>query len=178
MPNNIENFDAIEWINGYFTGAVSIDFDHLRPILCFSLIWNIFETKACRRHATPASIRRSVEHADESGRLRREKYQTYLEYFRNRYEPADNSIETVFSQLLMTDGRSQEVVRRALLGESNDTNNIVYALLLIAHRIRNNLFHGNKAIESLPRQTDLFTVINSLLSVYLEDIENLPHREE
>ena len=50
-------------------------------------------------------------------------------------------------------------------------NNIVYALLLIAHRIRNNLFHGNKGIESLHTQTDLFRVVNRLLATFLEDIQ-------
>lgn len=176
MPSQIEQFDAIHWINNYFQGTVTIDFDHLRPILCFSLIWNLFETHACRRHATIDSIRRSVDVADASGRLRREKYQRYLDYFRDRYV-RDNSIESVFGRLLMTHNRSQEVVRRALLGESRDINNIVYALLLIAHRIRNNLFHGNKEVATLPQQTGLFTVINSLLASYLEDIENLPYRE-
>lgn len=177
MPDQIEEFDAMNWINDYFQGNVNLDFDQLRPILCFSLIWSLFETQACRRHATPESIRRSVDFADESGRLRREKYQRYLDYFRNRYLLLDNSIESAFAHLLMTDRRSQEVVRRALLGESQDLNNIVYALLLIAHRIRNNLFHGNKDVATLPQQTALFTVVNSLLATYLEDIENLPHRE-
>jgi hypothetical protein len=65
-----------------------------------------------------------------------------------------------------------------LHGESQDLNNHVYALLLIAHRVRNNLFHGNKKVESLPRQIDLFHTVNALLATYLEDIENLPARRQ
>lgn len=176
MPADIRDFDAIEWVNRFFQGAANLDFEQLRPILCFSLIWNLFETKACRRQANPDSIRRSVNFADESGRLRREIYQIYVDYFRNRYLE-NNSIEGAFRRLLMNDRNSQELVRRALSGEAHDLNNIVSALLLIAHRIRNNLFHGNKDVETLPRQTELFVVVNSLLATYLEDIENLPHRE-
>lgn len=174
--NGNSDFDAIRWINGYFRGSVELDFDHLRPILCFSLIWNLFETHSCRRHATPESIRRSVEHADESGCLRRDRYERYLEFFKRRYVREDRNLEWVFDALLMTAPRAKEVVRRALLDEVHDLNNHVYALLLIAHRIRNNLFHGNKEVESLPRQIDLFNEVNALLSTYWEDIEHLPER--
>lgn len=174
--NGNREFDAIQWINRYFRGAVELDFDHLRPILCFSLIWNLFETHACRRHATPESIKSSVDHADQSRRLRRDRYDRYLQFFKQRYVQEDRNLELVFDALLMTDARAKEVVRRTLLDEAQDLNNHVYALLLIAHRIRNNLFHGNKEVESLPRQIDLFSEVNALLSTYLEDIENLPER--
>ncbi len=177
MNDQIE-FDAIAWINDYFRGSVQLDFDHLRPILCFSLIWNLFETHACRRHATAESIRHSVDHADESGRLRRERYERYLGFFRSRYLTPDRTTDFFFDHLLLTERRAQEVVRRALHGESQDLNNHVYALLLIAHRVRNNLFHGNKKVESLPRQIDLFHTVNALLATYLEDIENLPARRQ
>lgn len=175
MPEDIRNFDAIEWINRFFQGA-SLNFEQLRPILCFSLIWNLFEAKACGRHANKNSIRRSVDSADESGRLKIENYQKYLDFFRERYVE-NNTVDAAFDRLLMQDSDSKEVVRRSLLGESHDINNILFGLLLIAHRIRNNLFHGNKDVETLPRQTELFVVVNSLLAKYLEDIENLPQRE-
>lgn len=175
MPENIRNFDAIEWINRFFQGTASLNFEQLRPILCFSLIWNLFETKACRKKASKTSIRECVDFADESGRLKIEKYQVYLEFFRERYV-INNSVDAAFERLLLRDSDSKEAVRRSLLGESHDTNNIVLGLLLIALRIRNNLFHGNKDVETLPRQTELFVVTNSLLSTFLEDIENLPQR--
>lgn len=167
--------DEIQWINRYFGTSGLLDYDHLRPILCFSLIWNLFETQ-CQRHATPSSIRSSVDHADEFGRLSRSRYDPYLTYFRDRYLSDGETFDMFFDHLLLTHAESQVVVRRALSGDSRDLNNIVYALLLIAHRIRNNLFHGNKDVQSLPQQTELFTTINSLLTTYLEDIENLPIR--
>lgn len=82
---------------------------------------------------------------------------------------AHGSIEQAFGHLLMTNTESQTVVKRVLIGEAHDLNNIVYALLLIAHRIRNNLFHGNKRLESLHTQTELFHVVNRLLADYIED---------
>src|SRR5205085_4037058 len=97
----LNNFDALEWIDRYFAGQAKIDYDQLRPILCFSLIWNLFETVACRRWATPETIRRSVDHADQSGRLESAKYLRYVDYFRVRYL-RDGSMDRAFSGLFMS----------------------------------------------------------------------------
>jgi len=165
----LTNFDALDWIDRYFAGRSTFDYDGLRPVLTFSLIWNLFETIACRRMATARSIRLSVDHADQTGRLDPEKYGHYVTYLRERYLK-NGTIDQAFDRLLMTDRESRIVVRRVLEDETKDINNIVYGLLLVAHRIRNNLFHGNKAVSSLHEQTELFQVINRLLSDYIEDI--------
>jgi hypothetical protein len=139
------------------------------------LIWNLFETHACQRNANLSSIRRSVDRAVESSRLSSDRYNQFVHYFRERYYLADEGkFETFFDRLMLTCPESQKVVKRALNGHASDVNDVVYALLLIAHRIRNNLFHGNKDVQSLPQQAELFTAVNSLLTTYLEDIENLP----
>ena len=173
MPD-IREFDALQWLNGHFRGELSLSLEQLGPILCFSLIWNLFETRACGRHATQESIRRAVDHADESGRLEHSRYEPFLTFFQNRYQ--GRSSDETFRRLLMENQTAQEMVRRALLGEAQDLNNKVYALLLIGHRVRNNLFHGNKEVGSLPRQTELFVAVNALLATFLEDIENFPQR--
>jgi hypothetical protein len=170
MPEQLDNFDAFDWIDRYFAGRARLDYDRLRPVLCFSLIWNLFETVACRRQANPTSIREAVDHAGDSGRLKQATYSKYVDYFRERYLH-DGDIDHVFAVLFMDHARSKTVVRGVLLGEMHDLNNMVYALLLIAHRIRNNLFHGNKGIETLHTQTDLFRVVNRLLATFLEDIQ-------
>ena len=167
--------DELQWINCYLGVANPLDYAQMKPILCFSLIWNLFETHACQRNANLSSIRRSVDQANESGRLSSSKYEQFVCYFRKRYYLADErKFETFFDRLMLTHSESQKVVKRALNGGASDVNDIVYALLLIAHRIRNNLFHGNKDVQSLPQQIELFTAVNSLLTTYLEDIENLP----
>jgi hypothetical protein len=171
MPiENIETFDALDWVNNYFDGLVPVDFDQLRPVLCFSLVWNLFETVACGKYATPAAIRKSVDKADQAGLLREGKYQRYVEFFRGRYLHYQN-LDYVFDQLLLREQESRVIVGRVLRGETRDLNNTVYALLIIALRIRNNLFHGNKEVAVLYRQRDLFTVVNSLLADYIDDIK-------
>jgi hypothetical protein len=170
--------DELQWIKSYLGVANSLDYAQMKPVLCFSLIWNLFETHACQRNANPSSIRRSVDHADKSGRLSLNKYKQFVDYFRERYYLAnEDKFETFFNRLMLTHIESQKTVKRALNGDASDVNDIVYALLLIAHRIRNNLFHGNKDVQSLPQQVELFTAVNSLLTTYLEDIQNLPSRK-
>lgn len=162
------NFDGIDWINQYFNDA-NVDFNNLRPVLSFSLMWNLFESKACNRSANPGTIKTSVYKADLAGKLERNKYQPYVDYFRNRYLDEDR-VTDFFMSLLLTNEKHRKIVEEVLRGEKQDTNNVVYSLLLIAHRIRNNLFHGNKEISQLHFQTELFQVINNLLADYIEDI--------
>ena len=172
LPEKHFNFDTLDWINHRLAGRAHLDSEQLSPILHFSLIWNLFETVACNRMASPTNIRRSVREAYDSDVLDVAKYQLYVEYFRERYlrnEPVQN----IFTRLVMTNEESRRVVQMALVDGAGNAYDIVYALLLIAHRIRNNLFHGNKRLESLPAQTELFLAVNRLLSDYIEDIESL-----
>ncbi|MGA2787377.1 MAG: hypothetical protein ABSF60_07605 [Verrucomicrobiota bacterium] len=169
--------DEIPWINSHLGIGNYLDYEQMKPILCFSLIWNLFETEACKRNATPKSIRKSVDRANESCGLSKNRYEKFVNYFRERFYLADGKkFDDFFDSLLLTDEDAQKVVQQALAANADNLNNTIYALLLIAHRIRNNLFHGNKDVSSLPQQTELFTTINALLTTYLEDIQNLPRR--
>jgi len=163
----LDGFDALAWIGRYFARPAPLDFEQLRPVLSFSLMWSLFDTVACRRNASPQRIRDAVDRADGAGRLDPAVYGEFLQYFRDRYLRAGN-IEDAFDRLLMTHRDSQVAVRRALIGDARDLNNIVYALLLIAHRIRNNLFHGNKGVATLHNQTELFRVVNCLLATFID----------
>lgn len=178
MTEQLKDFDAFDWIDQYFAGRAKLSFDQLRPVLCFSLIWNLFETVACQRNANERSIQESVNRAINSGQLNLITYSTYVDYFRERYLH-NGDIDHVFTVFGFKPNRedAKAVVKGVLLNEMHDLNNIVYALLLIAHRVRNNLFHGNKQIETLHSQTELFCVVNRLLATFLEDFRpgQMPH---
>src|SRR6266446_10000687 len=70
--------DELQWIDRYFGADGLFDYNHLKPILCFSLIWNLFETHACDRSASTTSIRRSVDRADTAGRLLLARYEGFV----------------------------------------------------------------------------------------------------
>ena len=171
MPE-FQDFDAIPWINSHLNGAANLDFEQLKPILCFALLWNMFESKACDKNANQHSIIKSVQDADGFGLLKIERYEPILNFFKHRYVTF-NTINDNFLGLQLTNQAAKKIVNDVLIENYFDLNNVVSALLLITHRIRNNLFHGNKNVESLPNQTDLFVMINFLLSRYLEDIVDM-----
>ena len=168
------NFDAIAWINSYFSESSPLNFNQLRPVLCFPLLWNLFETQACTLNAHAESIKKSVKFASEAGRLEETKYKNYLTFFKNLCPDVDYPADWFFDYLVLKNDESKKAVRRALSEKDWDPNVHIYALLLIAHRIRNNMFHGNKTLASLPEQIDLFDTVNHLLATYLEDIKGLP----
>lgn len=137
------------------------------PILHFSLMWNLFERDACGREAKPANIERAVQAAFAEGNLSLDPFQEHLAYFRTRSQRDGMSIDRYLDALKMDNKNARHLVRGVLAGDLSDANNAVHALLLIAHRIRNNLFHGEKEVATLHSQADLFRAVNSLLATYL-----------
>lgn len=177
LTKNIKTFDALEWINDYFNGEAHIDYNYQRPILCFSLMWNLFETTACNKYATKNAIKQSVNSAHQSGTLDSAKYQFYIDYFRSRYSDF-GSIDEAFRRLCLRDQDQdiKDAVRRMVEAKSIHFYRDVEALLLIAFRIRNNLFHGNKELRTLYLQVELFETLNKLLADYIEDISPKQNR--
>lgn len=163
----IEAFDPLAWINEYTNPTMSTTAEVLGPILQFSLMWNLFERDTCKRNANLASIRKSVRDSFAAGLLHAAQFKEHLEYFQSRSTQNGREVETYFLALLLTDKNAKRVVQGVLEGTLTDPENVVHALLLIAHRIRNNLFHGNKDVETLHSQVDLFKTVNSLLATYL-----------
>ena len=169
----IGEFDPLTWINEYTTPAISITSETYEPIMQFSLMWGLFERNACMREATVATIEKSVDSAFAAGLLEAGNFQEHLEYFKNRATRNGNTIEAYFKALVLTNDRAKRMVRGALDGTLKDANNVVLALLLIAHRVRNNLFHGSKDVAVLHSQVELFKAVNSLLATYLSSTKSL-----
>lgn len=166
-----QKFDEIAWIENFFAPVGNLDYQHLRPILCFSLMWNAFETLICNGMDSPTNIEKSVRSAVEGGHLSETaKYLPFLNYVKQTHL-ASSSLEDMLDRLQVSE-RNRGVIRQAVSSGNPTVEQIVHGLLLIANRIRNNLFHGNevKNIESLPAQTELFHKVNEFLAAYLEDI--------
>ena len=175
---SINDFDPMAWVNEYIQATPNVDATTFEPILLFALMWNLFERDACARQANPASIQRSVLNTFSKGKLALDRFQEHLNYFRTRAQSDRMTIDQYLHQALrMRDASAKQLVKRVLASELNDPNNVVSALLLIAHRIRNNLFHGEKEVAHLNSQVDLFRCLNSLLATYLSVIQSLakPH---
>ena len=163
----IATFDPLAWVNEYTQPAMRIDEDTFGPILHFSLMWNLFERDACGKEATPSNIEKAVQSAFAAGKLSLNPLQEHLQYFRDRAQQDGMTIEHYLNALKMKTANARHLVGGVLAGTLTDPNNAVHALLLIAHRIRNNLFHGEKDVAMLHTQAHLFRAVNSLLATYL-----------
>jgi hypothetical protein len=163
----IRNFDALKWIDAYYSGRSNIVPQDFQPVYHFALIWNLFESVTCGKNATPISIRNSVYGTNVDGHLDLGKYKYYVEYFKKRYSRFGSFQQVVKRLRLFQEHRM--VVMELLSEEPSNTNQTVYGLLLIVHRIRNNFFHGTKEVDDLHNQTELFHVANNLLADYIDD---------
>lgn len=135
-------------------------------------MWNLFERDACERNATPTNIEKAVKSAFAAKRLTLAPFEEHLEYFKNRGQRDGMTISSYLEALKMSHENSRHLVDGVLSGTLTDPNNAIYALLLIAHRIRNNLFHGEKNVAMLHTQAHLFRAVNSLLATYLNITKN------
>lgn len=167
VATSIAAFQPLPWVNEYTRTAAPIDDASFGPILHFSLMWNLFERDACGREATPQTIEKSVEKAFTDGRLSLTAFGEHVVYFRDRSQRPGMTAQKYLDNLRLTNPKARKLVDGLLSGSLSDTNNLVHALLLIAHRIRNNLFHGEKEVALLHTQVDLFRTVNSLLATYL-----------
>lgn len=174
MPTTLDiaTFNPLAWVNEYTQPAIHIDDEVFEPILHFSLMWNLFERNACGREANPSSIKKAVETALAEGKLTLDPFQEHLQYFQERAQQDWMSIEHYLNALKMTNQKARHLVGGVLSGSLTDPSNAIHALLLIAHRIRNNLFHGEKEVAMLHTQAHLFRAVNSLLATYLDTIKD------
>jgi hypothetical protein len=160
-----DNFDGFDWLNQQ-VAHTEIDFSQLRQVQSFLFMWNVFETVSCNRNASPTLIERNIDSAIQNDLLNQETYSPYIDYFRDRYFGNEGFD---FDRLGLI-GRYKQLVENTLKQENRDLKDIVFSLLLITYRIRNNTFHGNKGLLELPTQSALFNVVNNLLADYLENL--------
>lgn len=169
--STIPQFNAVEWFSQFSGNGAELDAAELQPVLEFTLIWNLFERETCDRFVRISSVREHVNRASNRGQLERDAYEPYLTFFRGRYQAEEFLADYLLSgrhRHMARDLEDISLLREVLAGTITDTNNVVYSLLFIAYRVRNNLFHGEKDVYTLHLQKELFKTINSLLSTYLQ----------
>ncbi len=170
----VPKFDAVTWFGKFTKESSTIASEDLQPVLEFTLIWNLFERELHNRFVRIRGIREHVDHRYNEGLLDKSAFQPHVEFFRVRYPEFEeeghlaNRLLPASRRNVLADLADTKIVEDVLSGESNDANNVIYALLFISYRVRNNLFHGEKDIYQLHLQRDLFATVNSILATYLE----------
>lgn len=153
--------------NAFYT---ELDEEKLKSIFYFTLVWNIFEKECCNKFAK-IDIHPMQLSNEYSERIDITLLESIFQYFKDRY--IEDSEETEIFRDFKFDRNNNEnqykiYVKEILLSESPTTKLKIIALLYIAFRLRNNLFHGEKQVERLYDQNENFKQINNLLMAIID----------
>ena len=159
-----EEFDTIHWINRKFNYLFTTD--ELNPVRDFTVMWNLFENRMCDRNFNEMKIRRLIDEYSISS----ENFHDYLNYFSYRYVYRSDS-ENLFNQLYNNQtSSSKDFVYNVLIGKYETDEDKIIACVLIVHRYRNNLFHGNKQLIGINHQRQNLNVATLVMATFMERI--------
>lgn len=166
-----ENF-VIEWLKNYFDKP-HLDEQALKPVLHFSLLWNLFEHTYFTddRHLNPKRLLDLSTISNNT--LSDDNINAIFNFFKERYFP-NNQMDSRFTTVMLDNVERNEQPSNYAFCESTFTANEptkidkIKTVFLIVHRFRNNLFHGRKNPETLNIYEQPFKEINKFLIHFIE----------
>ena len=159
-----------EWLARY-----APDYPRLTPelrdsIMHFALLWSFMESTVFGCQASVPAIIRGVEDWQRTNKLSGQPWQSSLQYFQSRYVTGSN-VNRVFAGLRFGNQDDRRLVASVLTGRQQGVSEVAKALLLIVHRLRNNLFHGEKWADPLEPQLNNFQHANRLMMLAIDTHE-------
>lgn len=166
-----ENF-VIDWLKKYFNKP-HLDEQALKPVLHFSLLWNLFEHTYFTddKYLNP---KRLLELSNISlNSLSAENLNVTFNFFRARYFPnnqLDNRYTTLRLDTVKRNGlpSNYDFCLTTLTTNNSTKSDKIKTVFLIIHRFRNNLFHGRKNPKTLNIYKLPFKEINKFLVHFIE----------
>lgn len=163
---------VIEWLGEYFEKP-NLNEKLLKPVLHFSLLWNLFEHNyfTDEKRLDPKSLLELC--ADSFENVEDEKLDYIFDYFKKRYflnNTLDNKFLTLKLSELSKDRNPSnfEFCQTTLKSDNSLKVEKLKTVFLIIHRFRNNLFHGRKNPETLNIYEQPFKEINKFLIHFIE----------
>lgn len=149
-----------KWINDYLHIS-NIDSEEYVEVRNFMILWNLFEARLfdCNFGKNRGNI--------DNIHLEDDIVNQTLQYLKERYI-TNGSTNHLLSGLHLRNNDNPALVQNVLLGEINNFSDMIRTIITIIYRYRNNLFHGEKEIASLPMQKDNFMYANKFLIACLE----------
>ncbi|RZK37351.1 MAG: hypothetical protein EOO61_09115 [Hymenobacter sp.] len=133
--------------------------DTLQTVQRFTLLWMIYEGRVFGTKYKNATLEELVM----AGLIRLENLNTPWNYFASRYMGDSATLNDTFDQLSFESRKDESRLRGILTSGTTDTKERTLAILLVVHRLRNNLFHGIKKMASLNLQRENLDMANSVL---------------
>jgi hypothetical protein len=149
-----------DWLHKNAPGYSDLSGEELAAIAEFSLLWSLFEANVLNAEGNSAAITRVVTKWSDEGRIPAYAFRKELAYFQNRYL-AKGEFTHHFESLNLRP--ADQLVKKVLKGEADSSLDVTLAVLIIAFRFRNNLFHGLKWAYQIRNQRDNFFHANSAL---------------
>lgn len=148
------------WLVQHQTGYVDFDDEDKSALREFSLLWSIFEMQAVlgdmRVEAMIGYVDEFANAAESSFKpLQVSPFIPHLTYFRNQLVDNDRSTTNdVFDSLNFQRNEHKDLVSHALIKLNDNTPELVKALLIIVHCLRDKLFRGLKWQRCPKKQRD------------------------
>lgn len=159
-------FDAELWVRENLREAPSLKVETLQAVAGFALLWNLFDGLVCRNQANVGTFRRITQNLASSPKLEKLVDES-VSFYRFRYV-ADQEMKLIFNGLHFRANDKRELVEAVLKGEVDKLGDKMLALLIIAYRIRNNLFHGLKSVHIWNGQAKNISEASRVLSIMIE----------
>ena len=165
-PAPLGPFNAEAWVRSRLRDAPTLQPVTLHAVAGFALIWNLFEGLVRDHRANVAQFERVVGRIGYSAELEN-AINDCLAFYRFRYV-ADGAVNTRFDGLHLRPNDRRPHVEATLKGEIASPADKMLAILIIAYRIRNNLFHGLKSVHSWDDQAANIAHAARVLSLAIE----------
>ena len=158
-------FDVTEWINDKLGSA--LDEKAIKSIKDFSLVWNIFEDRACDNDPSLPILEKFIDSISVSLVAEREITVNTFEYFKRKYLDEDK-INLRFTFLNLRKSDNPPFVENTLLTKDPSLRDKSLASLIIISRYRNNLYHALTDMTQIHEQKESFRIANRFLANILE----------
>ena len=137
------SFQIRDWININCVGASDLRPETVEAVFSFTVMWNFFEGKLCRDERDIRVAFRQIARTY----AQRVSLSDEIEFWSGRYLK-DASFDPAFTDLSFRRDDGREHVEAVLRREKTDSESRLLAVMFIVYRLRNNLFHGLKEINS------------------------------
>jgi len=141
-------------------GYADLDDEDRVAIREFSLIWSVFEMQALLGNAGVAAMTNYIDELvktidQDSKALLVAPFIPHLTYFRDQLVDDERSVTNEgFDKIRFQRSEHKELVSHALVTLRDETPELVKALLIIVHCLRDNLFRGLKWRRCNKKQRD------------------------
>lgn len=163
-------FDAHAWACASLREAPTLEPATLDVVAGFTFLWNLFEGVACHGHVSVPELGNVAKCIAVSPLLAHDTVEHALSFYRFRYLDGEK-MQNRFNGLNFRPNDKKELVEAVLKSTETDLVSKLHALLIIAYRIRNNMFHGLKSVHIWNEQAQNISEAARILSVALEALD-------